>query len=154
MNRSKSARDLVRAGGRLARFSTAVLALALFSGCSVVGFTAGAVSDGRDYTYEVVEPDSLQELSAGDRVKILPKGRENFRWSVDFDRYDPATETLYLYEKDTQMEFQWEKIREISKRVPKTGKTYYKWLGLGIGLAVDIALLFAIASTGGFLPTY
>ncbi len=146
----KASRSALRAACSFA----GVLLFALFSGCTVVGFTAGAVSDGRDYVYETVEPDSLQSLKTGDRVKIRPRGRELFRWSIVFERYDPATETLYLHEGERQLQFHRNEVLELSKRVPKTHATHYKWLGLGFGLAVDTALLVAITSSGGLLPTY
>ncbi len=138
----------------VARALAGGLLLALLGGCTVVGFTAGAVSDGRDYVYERVEPDSLRSLQAGDRVKIRPRGRELYRWSVVFDRYDPASDTLHLHEGDRTLQFRRDEVLELSKRVPKTRSTHYKWLGLGFGLAVDTALLIAIASSGGPVHTY
>jgi hypothetical protein len=116
--------------------AVALLACLGSAGCTVVGFTAGAIHDGKKPDRRALEPPRWETLEPGTDVHILLEDGGDL-YAV-FRRVDGPPPQLIVEAGGHEIVLPREWIAGIEVKNGKHGK----WYGMLCGLAIDVALVY------------
>ena len=118
----------------------------LFNSCTLIGFSLGTIADSTEPDYKVVKPEDYKTIKRFEEITIITITNYDRSTKVGkFDRMDEEYLTL-----ETMFGLEKVNMENIINIQVKSKKNSAKWVGLGIGLAIDVGAYIAIKAFIGF----
>ena len=115
----------------------------LYNSCTLIGLSVGAAADSRKSDYEIVNPNNYNTISILSEITVYKDDRTIAKGRfIELNEEYLTLETMFGLEKVN--------MENIINIQVKSKKNSAKWVGLGIGLAIDVGAYIAIKAFIGF----